>query len=101
MIEYNPNVPPVVAWEIEYQPDARWRGDTLFGASLKRLEDIGDSLGYCLVGCELSGINAYFVRADLASENLFLAPYTAEQHYEPPRFHFLSCTRGHTPARRT
>ena len=100
VIEYNQNVPPSMSWEVEYHADAQWRGDNLFGASLKRLEQIGDELGYRLVGCELTGINAYFVRQDLCTEDKFLAPFTAEHHYEPPRLHFLHCGRGHRAAKR-
>lgn len=101
VIEYNQNVPASLSWEVEYHADSVWQGDNLFGASLKRLEEIGDDLGYRLVGCELTGINAYFVRKDLAHDGLFLYPATAEQHYEPPRLHFLTCSRGHPSARRT
>jgi len=100
VIEYNQNVPPSLSWEVEYRPDAQWQGDNLFGASLKRLEQIGDDLGYRLVGCDLTGINAYFVRSDLCTEDKFLPPFTAEHHYEPPRLHFLSCGRGHPAAKR-
>jgi len=100
VIEYNPNVPPSMSWEVEYRPDAQWRGDNLFGASLKRLEQIGDELGYRLVGCDLTGINAYFVRSDLCPEDKFLPPFTTEHHYEPPRLHFVTCGRGHPAAKR-
>jgi len=101
VIEYNPNFPPSLSVEVPYDPAGQWREDNWFGASLKKLETIGEQLGYCLVGCDLSGINAFFVRKDLADEKLFLSPFTAEQHYEPPRLHFLMCPRGHHPAKRT
>jgi hypothetical protein len=89
VIEYNPAIPPSVEWEIAYDPAALWRGGRRFGASLKRLEVLGRRKGYALVGCELTGINAYFVREDLAQPAWFLAPFTAERHYEPPRFSLL------------
>lgn len=85
VIEYNPAFPASIDWEIPYDPAALWQGDNYFGASLKCLEHLGAELGYVLVGCELSGINAFFVREDLASEDKFLAPFTAEEHYEPLR----------------
>jgi len=93
-IEYNAHYPPAVSWEVPYEPERPWRGDTNFGASLKRLEEIGDGLGYRLVGCDLMGVNAFFVRDDLVSEAVFQPPFTAEQHHEPPRF-FLVHPRGH------
>lgn len=35
-----------------------------------------------------------FVRQDLCREDLFIGPYTAEQHYEPPRYSAVAM-RGH------
>lgn len=85
VVEYNPTFPPSVEWEVPYDPRAIWKGDSYFGASLKTLEKLGEELGYRLVGCELSGVNAFFVREDLATEDKFLAPFAAEMHYEPVR----------------
>lgn len=93
-IEYNAHYPPSVDWEIPYQPDGIWRGDTRFGASLKRLEWIGAELDYRLVGCDLMGVNAFFVRADLCDPSIFLAPFDAETHHQPPRFGWVHM-RGH------
>ena len=42
-------------------------------------------MGYSLVGCDVLGINAFFVRHDLA-DGKFLKPFTSENHYEPPRY---------------
>jgi hypothetical protein len=38
-----------------------------------------------LVGCDIYGVNAYFVDAAELGDS-FYAPYTAETHYEPPRY---------------
>jgi len=54
---------------------------------------LGQRLGYSLVGCDLTGINAIFVRSDLVGDN-FLQPFTAENHYEPAR-HGLTYRLGH------
>jgi hypothetical protein len=94
-IEYNSHYPAAVAYEVPYEPNRSWAGDSCFGASLKRLEQIGTDLGYALVGCDLMGVNAFFVRTDLVSETLFQAPFTAEQHHEPPRFPLVH-PRGHS-----
>ena len=93
-IEYNAHYPAGVDWEIAYRPDGEWAGTTRFGASLKALERIGRAQGYCLVGCDIFGVNAFFVRADLCDDRRFLAPFTAEQHHEPPRFDWVHM-RGH------
>jgi hypothetical protein len=69
------------------QQELHWDGTSYYGASLKALELIGSRKGYELVGCSLSGINAFFVRRDLVKDS-FCAPFTAENHFEPPRFGF-------------
>jgi len=95
-IEYNASIPAPVAWEIPYDPDARWDGTARFGASLKVLEAIGRAKGMSLVGCDAAGVNAFFVRADLAPGR-FPEPFNAETHWEPPRY-YLAFRRGHPTA---
>lgn len=87
IIEYNAKLRQDVKWVMRYKPDCRWRGTCYQGASLKSLEILGLEKGYNLVGCDFNGVNSFFVRRDL-TEDKFLKPYTAENHYEPPR-HFL------------
>lgn len=84
VIEYNAAIPPSVDWEVPYDPAAVWDGSNHYGASLKCLEMIGMLRGMSLVGCELTGINAFFVRDEFTTAR-FAAPFTAEQHYEPSR----------------
>lgn len=93
-IEFNGHYPPGVAYEVPYQPDGEWRGTTRFGASLKALELIGREKGYSLVGCDGFGVNAFFVRDDLCTDAKFQPPFTAEHHYEPPRYDAVHM-RGH------
>jgi hypothetical protein len=45
-------------------------------------------MGYVLVGCDFNGVNAFFVR-DTEQQDLFVGPFTAERHYEPPRVWML------------
>ena len=73
-----------------------WDGSQNFGASLRALEILGSGLGYSLVGCDLTGINAFFVRTDLVADH-FAAPLTSDNHYEPQRYQ-LTHRRGHRPA---
>ena len=95
VIEYNANIPPPISATIAYRDTARWNGTVYYGASLKALERLGREKGYSLVGCGLEGVNAFFVRDDLVGD-LFLAPYTAENHYEPPRY-WVGPPVGHLP----
>jgi len=93
VVEYNASFPPNVDWNVEYRPEGRWDGSSYFGASLKALELLGASYGYSLVGCELMGVNTFFVRNDLCGE-LFAAPFTTENHNEPPRYGLIH-RQGH------
>lgn len=95
VIEYNAALPPDVDWKVAYDPQRAWDGTQNFGASLKALERLGRELGYSLVGCDLAGINAFFVRDDLTASR-FAEPFTAENHYEPPRYALLH-RQGHRP----
>jgi hypothetical protein len=93
VVEYNALYPPDESWKVEYAPKKSWNGTAYFGASLKAYEELGRTLGYSLVGCELFGANAFFVRSDLVGER-FCEPFTSENHYEPPRY-WLARRDGH------
>ena len=84
-IEYNATFRPPVSVVMDYRQEYRWDGTNYFGASLKALEGLGRQKGYALVGCCLAGLNAFFVRQDLVQDR-FCPPFTAENHYEPPRY---------------
>lgn len=93
VIEYNASIPPSDEWEVPYNADAVWDESSYFGASLKSLERLGTERGYVLVGCERTGLNAFLVRRDAASDH-FPGPLSAEACYEPPRY-FLTREWGH------
>ena len=93
-IKYNAHFPPTIDYEFPYRDGEFWNGSNLFGASLKRLELIGREKNLSLVGCDLHGINAYFV-ADGLTGNSFPAPFTSEYHYQAPRYQFVRGQRGH------
>ena len=85
---------------MSYDEGHKWSGDDHFGASLKFLENKFSKKGYCLVGCSLSGANAFFVREDLVADR-FMKPYTAEAHYEPARYFLGNITSGQKPSYQT
>ncbi|MEJ0076510.1 MAG: hypothetical protein WDO17_13860 [Alphaproteobacteria bacterium] len=88
VIEYNAGLHPPLSVTVPYQPNRGGDGTNYFGASLEALVRLGREKGYRIVGCNISGSNAFFVREDLCADR-FLEPATAEEHYEPPR-HFFS-----------
>jgi hypothetical protein len=96
VIEYNAIFPPGLSWTIAESDAHRWQMDSHMGASLEALWRLGREKGYCLVGCNLAGVNAFFVRADLAGER-FGSDFSCDLHYEPPRYHLISKS-GHRRA---
>ena len=90
VVEYNATFPPDVEWTAKYDAKRSWNNTAYFGASLKAYERLGAEFGYALVGCDFSGTNAFFVAKSEKLE-LFADPFTAENHYEPPRY--WSCRR--------
>jgi hypothetical protein len=94
VIEYNAKFPPPIRFCIDYDESNVWHGDDCFGASLKFLELEFRRKGYCLVGCNLTGANAFFVRQDLVLDK-FMAPFSAETHFQPPRYYLAEFPAGH------
>ena len=95
-IEYNASLPPSLDAQVPYHPLSQWNGTNWYGASLKALEEIGIARNMNLVGCELAGVNAFFV-ASVEAQGRFQSPFTAKEHYEPPRYSLVK-TWGHPPA---
>jgi hypothetical protein len=93
IIEYNSTFRPDTHFVAHYNPKRVWDRTSYFGASLLALEQLGIEKGYCLISCVFTGSNAFFVREDLVKD-LFEAPFTAENHYEPNR-DFLYYKAGH------
>jgi hypothetical protein len=94
-IEYNASFRHSVSCVVPYDPMRVSNRTNYFGASLKALEELGRQKGYCLVGCNYVGTTAFFVRQDVAGDH-FAEPYTAENHYEPPRYP-VRVANGHPP----
>jgi hypothetical protein len=94
-VEYNASFRATVSCSVKYNPSGCWDGSNFYGASLKAFELLGREKGYTLVGCNYTGVNAFFVRNDLVGK-LFAAPYTSENHYEPARY-FVRMPNGHKP----
>lgn len=91
VVEYNAIFPPGSIAVMEYEPryshrfGAPWETSSHWGASLSAWKILGEEKGYRLVGCNIDGVDAFFVRADLVGEK-FLSPFTAETHYERPMY---------------
>lgn len=86
--EYNGRFGPDIQWVMEYNPHHIWKGSCYFGASLKSYQILAKQKGYTLVGCTLSGVNAFFVRNDLIKD-FFCQDDSTANHYEPQRFFLI------------
>ncbi len=88
VIEYNAKFPPPTRWIMAYDQEHIWDGSDYFGASLSSLVELAEKKGYRLVCCSIAGVNAFFVKNDLA-KNKFQAPFTAHNFYEPARYYLM------------
>ena len=89
-VEYNSKFRPPSRMAMKYDEIHRWDGSDYFGASLQTWVD--ELSAYVLVCCNLSGTNAFFVRADLSSEFTY---YPTELVYQPPRYWLANGSLGH------
>ena len=90
VIEYNAKFLPRHDWCMTYNPQHMWVGSDLMGCSLAGLARLGAAKGYRLVGCNITGSNAFFVRADVAGDR-FAEPATPEHLYQPARYALSRC----------
>ena len=84
-IEYNSKFPGSLAKQQPYDQRRGWGGTDYFGASLKAIAQAAAAKGYRLVGANITGANAFFVRDDLAGD-LFPDDASPETLYNPPRY---------------
>jgi hypothetical protein len=96
VIEYNAKYPPPMDLVPPYDPDFSWDGSDYVGASLQAITNLAARRGYRLVGTNIAGVNAFFVRADLAADRFAEGDATA--FYNPARY-WLSegLSAGHPP----
>jgi hypothetical protein len=97
--EYNGKFPPPCSWVMEYDENYFWQGGDEHGdkqgMSLQAAVELGEQLGYQLVGTNINGVNAFFVRKDCISfEQQFPRPATAEHLYNHPRYN-MTLKSGH------
>ena len=85
VVEYNAKFPPPMKHVVAHNKDRAWNGSDYYGASLQSLCDLATAKGYTLVGCNITGVNAFFVRTELC-DGKFATPATAAQLYQPPRY---------------
>jgi len=99
VIEYNAKFPPPMDLVMPYDPRHAWDGTDYAGASLQALTGLAARRGYRLVGTNITGSNAFYVRADLAADRF--AEGDAAALYNPARYWITARYRaGHPPGER-
>ena len=74
VVEYNAAFTHHATWALPAGRFSGWDGTFRHGASLRALDSVAAASGYSLVHCDTMGVNAFFVRSDLA------APFAAAGH---------------------
>ena len=73
-IEYNAGLGPDLSLTVPYADDferyAKHPSGFFHGASLAALESLGKRKGYYLIGCDLTGTNAFFLRDDIEIDDV-------------------------------
>jgi hypothetical protein len=96
VIEYNAAYPPPRRWVMQYRPDHRWDKSTYYGASLASITALAQDAGYALLGTEVTGVNAFFIREDERRVSGFPA-LDAQRGFHAPAYHGIHSQLGHVP----
>jgi len=83
-VEYNAKFAPPIKMKIKYNKEQVWDYSDYIGCSLQTYVDLFQRYNYTLVCCNLTGINAFFVKNEFVK--LFTV-YSAEELYQPYRFY--------------
>jgi hypothetical protein len=84
VIEYNGKFPPPIDLVLPYNPAHRWDGTDYAGNSLQAIANLAARRGYRLVGTNITGVNAFFVREDLVAGHF--ADQDVAALFNPARF---------------
>ena len=93
VVEYNSKFPPPFKKSIKYSPNFIWKYDDYLGSSLQLLVD-NLKKNYALVGCNISGVNAFFVKKELL-KNKFPKDTSAKFHYQQFRVGLINLKTSH------
>lgn len=91
-VEYNPELRPPLKLYVRKDKYTSWNYGMYHGASLQSLYDLMESNNYSLIGCSLSGYNAFFVK----NEDLnTLTPRLPKDVYQSPKEYLVGIRFGH------
>ena len=79
--EYNAAFGPTQEWVMPYDPTHVWRQDRYYGASLTSYDKLMRRFGYRLIGCDPTGVNAFWVQKSQKSK--FATKFGPKTHFAP------------------
>lgn len=89
-IEYNAKFPALVSKQPVLNLNNFWKGTDYMGSSLLAISEVAKQKAYTLVGTNITGANAFYVRNDLINENFYNINADFYQRisslYNPPRY---------------
>ena len=98
-IEYNAKFPPSCIKVPVYDSNLQWAGKDYMGSSLGAIDEVAKNKGYILVGTNIAGVNAFYVRSDLLANKF--TDVELKDLYNPPRYYLwwnhFSNQVGHLP----
>ena len=81
VVKYNAKLRDKTEWVCPYDENKIWDKSDKFSASLKSYEIMTKQKNYFLVCCNITGVNAFFLRKDLINDK-FIDDFSSEFHYE-------------------
>ena len=91
-VEYNPDLRTIIDCHLTSDDSTSWDKTIYQGSSLRGYVDLLADAGYCLVSCNISGYNAFFVKKELLKK---IEQVSIEQAYQPPREYLIGIVHGH------
>ncbi|UPH89528.1 FkbM family methyltransferase [Synechococcus sp. NB0720_010] len=83
-VEYNAKFRPPIALKLTPENNHQWGGDDYYGSSLQSWVEMMSNLGFTLVSCNISGVNAFFIKNELL--HCLEEIYDTESLYMPARY---------------
>lgn len=99
IVEYNGKFPPPIEWAVAYEKDLQWDGTDYMGASLASYQKLLAGYGYRLVCCNVTGIDAFFVKSTYMNQ-FSDVPTSIKDIYYPPFYRTYS-QYGHPTSPKT
>ena len=102
IVEYNGKFIPPIKFTIDYDDNFKWETKSdYYGASLAKFVELFENFGYFLVCCNITGLNAFFVKNEYRQHFQDVSIEISELFVTPKYFLSGFDTNGHTTTIKT